>query len=56
MKAFADKMFTFAKKMISVIDRVGNLVGKEENAGITVVCLSIRQSVGKLNFETYHWP
>ena len=33
MKAFADNNLTVAKMMISVVDRVENIVGKGENAG-----------------------
>ena len=33
LKAFADKKIKVLKKMISVFDRVENIVGKEENAG-----------------------
>ena len=33
LKAFADSMSNVAKMMISVFDRVENIVGKGENAG-----------------------
>ena len=33
LKAFADRKTKVAKMMISVIDRVENIVGKGENAG-----------------------
>ena len=33
MKAFADKKFNIPKMMISLCDRVENIVGKGENAG-----------------------
>ena len=33
LKAFADVKLTVAKKMISLTDRVENIVGKGENAG-----------------------
>ena len=32
-KAFADDIENVAKIMISLLDRIGNIVGKEENAG-----------------------
>ena len=33
LKAFADDKFNIAKMMISLFNRVGNIVGREENAG-----------------------
>ena len=33
LKAFADNEFSFAKMVISILDRVENIVGKRENAG-----------------------
>ena len=33
LKAFADDIITVAQMMISVLNRVENIVGKEENAG-----------------------
>ena len=39
LKAFADDKINMAHLMISVFDRVENMVGKEENAGYQHVLL-----------------
>ena len=54
LKAFADNQLNIARMMISLLDRVENTVGKEENAGyqhflLFLQCFLKPSSLGSLN-------